>query len=174
MNLEDLAVGWREALLGVVALLALYVLVVVVRLRRLKKAASPPAAAPVTEEATGDPVSVLANRRRAPPQRRTRFSVERTPDAAPVAETPADERLSLRLQAAETEMAMMRDEMATVRGELAQLRDEMAKQLERVQATQHVAPIYGDAMQMATAGMMRQRSPSAVAWRAPRPNWWWR
>ena len=67
-------------------------------------------------------------------------------------ETPADERLSLRLQAAETEMAMMRDEMATVRGELAQLRDEMAKQLERVQATQHVAPIYGDAMQMATAG----------------------
>ena len=42
MNLEDLAIGWREALLGVVALLALYVLVVVVRLRRLKKVAPSP------------------------------------------------------------------------------------------------------------------------------------
>ena len=154
MNLEDLAIGWREALLGVVALLALYVLVVVVRLRRLKKAASPPAAAPVAEEATGDPVSVLAESPAGVPLQRVEpdFPWNEPPDAAPVAETPADERLSLRLQAAETEMAMMRDEMATVRGELAQLRDEMAKQLERVQATQHVAPIYGDAMQMATAG----------------------
>lgn len=153
MNLEDLAFGWREALLGVVALLALYVLVVVARLRRLKTAASSPAPAPVAEEGAGVPSPPTESPAGVPLQRvEPDFPWNEPPDAAPVAETPADERLSLRLQAAETEMAMMRDEMATVRGELAQLRDEMAKQLERVQATQHVAPIYGDAMQMATAG----------------------
>lgn len=153
MNLEDLAFGWREALLGVVALLALYVLVVVARLRRLKTAASSPAPAPVAEEGGGLPSPPTESPAGVPLQRvEPDFPWNESPDAAPVAETPADERLSLRLQAAETEMAMMRDEMATVRGELAQLRDEMAKQLERVQAAQHVAPIYGDAMQMATAG----------------------
>ncbi len=154
MNLEDLAIGWREALLGVVALLALYVLVVVVRLRRLKKAASPPAAAPVAEEATVDPVSVLAESPAGVPLQRVEpdFPWNEPPDAAPVAESAVDDGARQRLQAAEAELGQLRDEVATMRGELAVLRDDLAKQLERVQAAQHVAPIYGDAMQMATAG----------------------
>ena len=42
--------------------------------------------------------------------------------------------------------------MAIVRGELAALREEVKLKVERVQAAQHVAPVYGDAMQMAVAG----------------------
>lgn len=154
MNLEDLAIGWREALLGVVALLALYVLVVVVRLRRLKKVASLPAAAPVAETAAVDSASVLTESPAGVPLQRVEpdFPWNEPPDVAPVAESAVDDGARQRLQAAEAELGQLRDEVATMRGELAVLRDDLAKQLERLQAAQHVAPIYGDAMQMATAG----------------------
>ena len=154
MNLEDLAIGWREALLGVVALLALYVLVVVVRLRRLKKVAPSPVPLVVAEDAAVPPPSALTESPAGVPLQRVEpdFPWNEPPDAEPVAEAPVDEGARQRLQAAEAELSQLRDEVATMRGELAVLREDLAKQLERVQAAQHVAPIYGDAMQMATAG----------------------
>jgi len=64
-------------------------------------------------------------------------------------------RIESRLAAAEravAECSQLRDEVAIMRGELASIRIEMTRQMERIQATQNVAPIYGDAMQLAAAG----------------------
>ncbi len=154
MNLEDMAIGWREALLGVVALLGLYVLVVVVRLRRLKKRTAPPAAELAAGEPLPEPVPPSAESPAGVPLQRVEpdFPWNEPPDAAPVESVALDAAAQRRLQATEAELTELRDEMSAMRGELAALREELAKQLERVQAAQHVAPIYGDAMQMAVAG----------------------
>ena len=153
MNLEDLAIGWREALLGVVALLGLYVLVVIARLRRLKKRAvpAPDPAAPIPDP---DAVALPAESPAGVPLQRVEpdFPWNEPPDAAPAESGALDVATQTRLQVAEAELVQLRDEVSAMRGELAALREELSKQLERVQAAQHVAPIYGDAMQMAVAG----------------------
>ena len=149
MNFEDMAIGWREALIGVVALLVLYVFVVFLRLRRLKQ---PVVAAPVSSSpvVAGEP-PVGVNDPTAPVELpgfvEPGFPWNEPPD--PV--SPAD-IADARLKAAEAEIGQMRDEMAMLRSELAALRDDLKVKVEHVQAAQHVAPIYGDAMQMAVAG----------------------
>ncbi|MDQ5946970.1 MAG: hypothetical protein QG619_2401 [Pseudomonadota bacterium] len=149
MNFEDMAIGWREALIGVVALLVLYVFVVFLRLRRLKQ---PVAAAPVSSSpvVAGEP-PVGVNDPTAPVELpgfvEPGFPWNEPPD--PV--SPAD-IADARLKAAEAEIGQMRAEMAVLRNELATLRDDLKVKVEHVRAAQHVAPIYGDAMQMAVAG----------------------
>ncbi|MFC5301666.1 DUF2802 domain-containing protein [Azospira restricta] len=142
MTLDDLALGWREALLGVVALLVLYVGVVVVRLRRLRApdpVPSPEAPAAAVPAPSGEQLAAAYVE---PP-----FPWNEPPD------TPGDDS---RLAALDGEVLALRNELSALRGELAslreELRDEVARVNERVQAAQHVAPIYGDAMQMALAG----------------------
>ncbi|MBI2306968.1 MAG: DUF2802 domain-containing protein [Rhodocyclales bacterium] len=140
MNFDDLALGWREALLGVIALLVVYVAVVFHRLRRLRRtvaAAIPPVpadAAPATEPPAAEYVE-------------PDFPWNEPPD------TPGEDA---RLAAIDGELSSLRNEVSALRGELAALREdvrlEIARVHERVQAAQHVAPIYGDAMQMALAG----------------------
>jgi hypothetical protein len=149
MNFEDMAIGWREALIGVVALLVLYVFVVFLRLRRLKQ---PVVAAPVSSSSVvaGEPpvgVSDPTAPVELPGFVEPGFPWNEPPD--PV--SPAD-IADTRLKAAEAEIGQMRDEMAMLRSELAALRDDLKVKVEHVQAAQHVAPIYGDAMQMAVAG----------------------
>ncbi len=153
MNFDDLALGWRETLLGVVALLVLYVLVVFRRLRALRQ--SPAAAAPVASEPPpAAPVVAVAGERVAAAYAETDFPWNEPPDA------PAPD---IRLAALESELNRLRGEVTALRGELATLdgglatlREDFRQGLERVnehvQASQHVAPIYGDAMQMALAG----------------------
>ncbi|MCP5268412.1 MAG: DUF2802 domain-containing protein [Zoogloeaceae bacterium] len=145
MNFEDLAIGWREALLGVVVLLVVYVLLVFSRLRRLRQAA--PASdhtvpvghdAPPAESAAG-PIALAPNE--------LPFPWNEPPPPPP---EPDSE--SARLMAAEAEIVELRKEVAVLRDELVSMRDGFSQKLERVQSTQHVAPIYGDAMQMAVAG----------------------
>jgi len=159
MTLDELALGWREALLGVVALLVLYVGFVVLRLRRLRS--MPPADAPgiaaaaapssdderaLADDAVAESVSQKAGQ--------PKFPWNEPPDAPSGLE---------RLAAIEEEMNRLRSDLATVHGELASLNGDMdslradfRRELERVsehvQASGHVAPIYGDAMQMALAG----------------------
>lgn len=149
MNFEDLAIGWREALIGVVALLVLYVVVVFLRLRRLKQ---PPAAAPVSSSTAvaGEP-PIGVNDPTAPVEL-PGFVEPGFPWNEPPEPVPPPSAEELRLQAAEAEISRLRDEMAVLRAELASLRDDLKLKVERVQAAQHVAPIYGDAMQMAVAG----------------------
>lgn len=153
MNLEDLAIGWREALLAVIALLVLYVAVVVIRLRRLRSRqavepvpvaeAPPPVPEPPPVAAVAEPETPAA----------PDFPWNEPPDAQaqPVSIAP-EAALLARLQVAEDEVRVLREELAVMRSEMAELRADLGRQLERVQATQHVAPIYGDAMQLAAAG----------------------
>lgn len=149
MNFDDLAFGWREALLGVVALLVLYVAIVFLRLRRLRR---PPADVPPPLPETPPPV-------RSGEQIETACAEQTFPWNEPP-DAPAD---AVRLAALESEVNSLRAEVVTLRGELAAtsgelsaLRGELRRELDRVdehvQASQHVAPIYGDAMQMALAG----------------------
>lgn len=150
MNFEDLAFSWREALLGVVALLALYVFVAYRRLRRLKKAAAATMAATEPTPIPGMPDLIIGSAAAAYAE--ASFPWNEPPDPLPESPSvavPVDDR---RLQAAEAEISELRNEVAMVRGELAALREEVKFKVERVQATQHVAPVYGDAMQMAVAG----------------------
>ncbi len=57
-----------------------------------------------------------------------------------------------RVEDAERQIGILRDEVAALRSELAAMRNELWQQVERMKASQHISPIYGDAMQMATAG----------------------
>lgn len=152
MNFEDLALGWREALLGVVALLALYVFVAYRRLRRLRNAAAAPAATTLAEPIPIPGMPDLIIGPGAAAYAEAAFPWNEPPDPAPDAAPEAVEMNDSRLQAAEAEIGELRNEVAMVRGELAALREEVKLKVERVQAAQHVAPVYGDAMQMAVAG----------------------
>ena len=161
MNLDDLALGWREALIAAIACLVLYVVFAVLRLRRLRR--QPAATAPADSSQLHEPAEPVAVVK--PPAREELpFPWYEPPDEVPPpasggAESALDAallaRLESRLAAAErvvAECSQLRDEVAIMRGELASIRIEMTKQLERMQATQNIAPIYGDAMQMAAAG----------------------
>ncbi|MCL2830427.1 MAG: DUF2802 domain-containing protein [Betaproteobacteria bacterium] len=57
-----------------------------------------------------------------------------------------------RIEDAERQIGILRDEVATLRSELAAMRNELWQQMERMKASQHISPIYGDAMQMAASG----------------------
>lgn len=146
MNFDDLALGWREALLGAVALLILYVGIVFYRLRRLRQAAAVPvppqvaAAAPATE----------------PPPAAEALAAAYAEPSFPWNEPPDTPGENARLAAVDGELSSLRNDVSALRGELASLREDFRREIERVhervQAAQHVAPIYGDAMQMALAG----------------------
>lgn len=147
MNLADLGLGLREALLGIVVLLGVYILATMIRLRRLRAAqpAPPPVAEPVvhveeppTEPPPPEPAPAPA---KAEPAARTHWYEPPEP-------FPGEDRI----EALERQVVILREHLATVRGELAALREETRQQVAQVQATQHVSPIYGEAMQMATAG----------------------
>jgi hypothetical protein len=153
MNLEDLAFGWREALLGAVALLALYAVLAYRRLYRLKKSAQSPA---LPESAASPLLEPAAENQDASPATahvEASFPWNEPPDPpGPVAPAEAALLVDNRLCAAEAEITALRGEVAALSEELAELRVEVQRRVERVQASQHVAPIYGDAMQMAVAG----------------------
>ena len=152
MNFDDLnlALNWREALIGVVVLLALYALIAVLRLRRLRQPEDP---APEAEALS--PVPSIAPADPPVPAFEPAFPVIdpafREPDF-PWNEPPEPIGNDERISALNTELAQIRTEVAMLRGEIAAVREELKQQVERVQAVQHVAPIYGDAMQMALAG----------------------
>lgn len=156
MNFEDLAIGWREALLGAVALLVLYVFIAFFRLRRLRRLRAAAGAQPALGESAGSEGASVVEPSAAPAVAayvEASFPWNEPPDEPAPPATPAipvaDDR---RLKAAEAEIADLRDQLSVLRGELAALREDVKLKVERVQASHNVAPIYGDAMQMAVAG----------------------
>jgi hypothetical protein len=153
MNLEDLAFGWREALLGAVALLVLYAVLAYRRLHLLKKGATSPALPESAASPLPEPVAENDEASPATTHVEASFPWNEPPDPPEPGE-PAEAALLVdnRLHAAEAEITTLRGEVAALSEELAELRDEVKRRVERVQASQHVAPIYGDAMQMAVAG----------------------
>jgi hypothetical protein len=160
MNLDDLALGWREALIGAILLLVAYIFFVAGRLRRIKpaeEAAPPPsidpaatAAKPEDEAGDNSPPPETA-----PPQAVQATSVPDFPWNEPPEPPGVDERIA----AAFSQQNMLRLEISALKADLALMREEISayrrivdQQMERLQAAQHVAPIYGDAMQLAMAG----------------------
>lgn len=148
MNFEELAIGWREALLALVVLLVLYIAIVVIRLRRLRKAATSALDAGNDAVAPADPIATAEPSLPGESARERDFPWNEPPELPPVAESALADRLLV----AENDLMLVREELAAMRGELAAMREENTRALERLQAAQNVAPIYGDAMQMAAAG----------------------
>lgn len=131
IDLGSIAIGWREALIAVIVLVAAYMLVVLLRMRRLHGAAG---------------AEALPGRREPPP------AVPEPPSAPDWQATQAQLAQDAFMRGVEAEMAQLREELDALRGELAALRDEMRHELGHVRAAQTVSPIYSDAMQMAQLG----------------------
>ena len=157
MELGGISIGVREGVLGLIALVAFYIIFVLVRMLLLRQqpevpmVASSPAdggtvpsgpGTPVTESVDDIPVPVDAVGDIASP-----LPPANAWEAA--AAGVADENVR---QALAEEVAQLRDEVDAIRGELAALRDDMQHELAQLRAAQSMSPIYGDAMQLAAAG----------------------
>lgn len=157
MNLDawlaSTGVGWREAVVGLIALLGLYILIVMLRLKRLGRPKGEPPAktAPPTlgKREAGDededededfhPEPIYAR-----PTEKPAFAWNEPP-----AKDFAEEQY---FQAVERELEQLRDEVVTLRHEFSTLREEMRAQVGQIKASQNMSPLYSDAMQMAMLG----------------------
>lgn len=164
----------RDALLAIVVLLAVYILAVVLRYRRLRRQAeeaqpdepAEKAAAPAAADAPAAPASgarlyaAVQETAQAPASAAPReHALRQEPAVAPaplapplpvnlaaeVADTPV-------VQAIERDLTMLRQEIQHLQGELERVQGEMRDRFTQLQATQHMSPLYSDAMQMAAAG----------------------
>lgn len=146
MEIAGLTLGVREGVIGLIAFVALYMLVVLLRMRRLRNKLPPPI--PVPPSMAAEPPAIPT-----PP-------VTATPEVAPELPAapdipwnePPEPAPSSVAPALAREVAQLRDEVDALRGELAALRDDMLHELAHMRAAQTVSPIYGDAMQMAVSG----------------------
>lgn len=162
MELGGFSIGVREGVLGLIALVALYIIVVLARMLLLRRqastevAAEPAPAAPVAVPtvttpgpATDDDIPVLA----VPVEPPDEIDAPIPPALAnaweAAAASVADENVR---QTLAQEVAQLRDEVDAIRGELAALREDMQHELAHLRAAQSMSPIYGDAMQLAVAG----------------------
>lgn len=146
-ELAGVVIGWREVVVGVIVLVAIYMLVVVLRMRGLRHKASPGVVpAPVVEPGSVASEPVLASSVMP-------VAEESEPRVAETWQSTAGmSAQEVFIQGVEAEVVQLRDEVDALRGELAALRDELHNELAHLRATQTVSPLYSDAMQMATLG----------------------
>lgn len=153
MNLDTwlaaAGMGWREAVVGIIALLGLYILFVLLRLKRLarrrQEAAAPAPKAPSLGEVGDDDE---AGDEHPDPV----YSRPEKPAFAwnePPAKDFAEEQY---YKAVQLELGQLREEVAVLRHEFATLREEMRGQVGQIKASQNMSPLYSDAMQMAMLG----------------------
>ncbi|WP_301103088.1 DUF2802 domain-containing protein [Propionivibrio sp.] len=146
MDFEVLAnLSWREALIAIVALLALYVVVVFFRLRRLgqgKVNVSVP-----EQLAAKSAISAYAAVQESPAA-----LVAPSEFAFPWNEPPAEIPGQQRVEALERELAQLREEVRDLRADVLNLREKQRCDLAQSQAVQNVSPLYSDAMQMVIQG----------------------
>lgn len=132
--------GIREVVIGLILVLALYMAFLLLRMRHLGDT--------VKTETVVAPATPPE-----PPADEPPAASERAASRYYEAPEPAPSMAEHLLQAGfERELFQLRDEVDILRGELAALREDMLKELAHLRANQSVVPIYGDAMQMATAG----------------------
>jgi hypothetical protein len=156
MDFDLLAnLSWREALIAIVALLALYVVVVFLRLRRIKQgkmdlsvpeqlAAKSALAAYAAEQQPASPGAQPD----APPELLSAPSEFAFPWNEPPEDVPGQQRID----ALEREVTQLRKEVGGLRAEVLVLREEQQREQTQAQVTQNVSPLYSDAMQMAIQG----------------------
>ena len=155
MDFDLLAnLSWREMLIALVVLLALYVGVVFLRLRRIKQgkmdlsvpeqlAAKSALAAYAAEQSP--PVAE-------PPAAAPELLSAPSEFAFPWNEPPEDVPGQQRIDALEREVSQLRKEVGGLRAEVLVLREEQRREQAQAQVTQNVSPLYSDAMQMAMQG----------------------
>ncbi|KXB32488.1 hypothetical protein AT959_02030 [Dechloromonas denitrificans] len=143
MELAGVTLGLREAVIGLITLVACYIIFVLLRMYRLHSRAGQVA---VPREPIPAPVEPAV-----PPEVPAAVEPDRaaSDDWERASRGMADEMLRHSL---EQEFDQLRDEVDAMRGELAALRTDMQQELAHLRAAQTVSPIYGDAMQMAAAG----------------------
>lgn len=151
MDFDGLAnLSWREALIAIIVLLALYVLVVYFRFRRLKREkadlALPSAAA--TQSAVAAYAAVQEPVLSAEPEPLAAPSEAAFPWNEPPPEVPGQKKI----EALEREINQLRKEVGGLRAEVLLLREERRREVTQSQVTQNVSPLYSDAMQMAMQG----------------------
>lgn len=144
LELGGMTLGLREGVIGLIALVAAYMLFVLLRMIFLRNRPA------VSEKSV--PVESIAESADA----QSAEPAEVDENWAQASEGLAGEALRSGL---EQELAQMRDEVDAIRGELAALREDMQQELAHLRAGQTVSPIYGDAMQMAVSGY----DPAAIA-----------
>ena len=154
--MEALAtLGWREALIAVIALLVLYMCAVFLRMWRLRR------------------IRVLAERREPEPGRvrdaklayaegaQTPLSEPEEPPPPPPVRKPRDFPWNEppppfagqdRIEALEREVGQLRYQLDEQGAELAAVREQLRREVSQTRAAQNVSPIYSDAMQMALQG----------------------
>ncbi len=135
MEIGGWAIGMREGLIVLIALIALYGVVVVLRMFGL----------------------------RAPPMKPLASAAEASAPL-PSAETLHEQALRAAAEEKDRqrlarEVWQLRDEVDVLRGELAALREDLQQELAHLRAAQAVSPIYGEAAQMAAGGY----DPAAIA-----------
>jgi hypothetical protein len=144
LEIGGMTLGLREGVIGLIALVAAYMLFVLLRMLLLRNR-------PVVSE------------KAIPLQSETDSGLKQESESAGGDENWAQASTDLAgdtlRRGLEQELAQMRDEVDAIRGELAALRADMHQELAHLRASQTVSPIYGDAMQMAVSGY----DPVAIA-----------
>lgn len=153
LELGGVTLGLREAVIGLIVLVALYMLFVLLRMLPLRRrpAETPAQLAPVLSER--EPISAAEP---APAPEHEMASDSDSGAARMIAPQLGENLLR---GALEQEVSQLREEVDAIRGELAALRSDMLHELAHLRASQTVSPIYGDAMQMAVSGY----DPAAIA-----------
>lgn len=153
--------GWREALIAVVALLVVYILISFLRIGRLKNRAIQ-AQNPAPHVAPAAVAAYTAVQEVANP-------LPKPVDEAPVAPALPEEKRerersfawneppevsvdARRIEVLEQEVAQLRREIGSLLAEVQTLRDEQRRELSKVQVAQNASPYYSDAMQLALQG----------------------
>lgn len=144
-EIAGLTLGLREGLIGLILLVALYMVFEVVRMRYLRNKAALEALEPAAKIRTEGRLEVTDEVLADEPLSLAPEPSRESPGGSPLAEGVAR-------QGMEQELLQLREELDSVRGELAALRADMLQELALMRAAQTVSPIYGDAMQMAMSG----------------------
>lgn len=133
--------NWRDVLIVIVALLAVYVLVVFLRMRHIKQEKR------VVSATAQSAVAAYAALKEPEPEPERRVKPEFAWNEPPP-EIPGQQMMD-RL---EREVAQLRSEVGRLRSELADAREAFQHELIQDRAVQSVAPVYSEAMQMAMQG----------------------
>ncbi len=154
MDFEALAgLGWREGLIAIIALLALYVVVAFLRIRRLKRDALPLAVDRFAAQSATAAYAAMQE-----PELSEGFAAPDLEAPAPVEaafawnEPPPGAAGQQMLESLERDITQLRKEVGSLRAEILLLREEQRRELAQARVPQNVSPLYSEAMQMAMRG----------------------
>jgi hypothetical protein len=176
MNSGFLAyLSWREMLMALVLLLALYVLFTFLRISRLRSGTRPSErelSPDAIRSAVRSYTSVQESDRDEQEERHEREERDKRRERVPAKAArrvapeppaaakkqafawnePPDNPEPRRVEVLEQEIARLRREIGGLRTEVRTLREEQRREMSKVQITQNTSPFYSDAMQLAMQG----------------------